>query len=260
MEPIAFLYSVPTWLTFFVTAAIALASVEAGLWLGRRRADPEAEQGPVDTLTGGTVGLLAFLLAFAFSIAALRFDTRGDLIVAEAQATREAYLYASLLPAPQGPRSRALLQEYVSVRIAGVKPGGNRQAAIQRSEEIHDLLWKDVQDLTAADPENVALASYSPAVVSVISAHQERMAKAPGRLPPFVWWALYSLIAAALASHGYQLGLARSRRPAIAGLMILALATVVTMIMDLDRGQQGFLTVSQQALEHLLAEMRAGTT
>jgi hypothetical protein len=29
------------------------------------------------------------------------------------------------------------------------------------------------------------------------------------------------------------------------------------MIMGLDRGQQGFLTVSQQALEHLLAGMRA---
>jgi hypothetical protein len=259
VEPISALYSLPTWITFFVTAAIALVSVEIGLHLGRRRADPEPEQGPVDTLTGGTVGLLAFLLAFAFAIAAARFDTRGDLIVAEAQATRDAYLYADFLPSPQRERSRALLQEYVAIRIEGVKPGGNRQAAIRRSEEIHTELWKEMKGLLAADPEEAALANYTPALVAVIDAHQERLAKAPGRLPPFVWWAVYCLTAAALVSHGYQLGLARSRRPLIAILTVLALATVVTMIMDLDRGQQGFLTVSQQSLEHLLAGMKQGT-
>ena len=36
---------------------------------------------------------------------------------------------------------------------------------------------------------------------------------------------------------------------------VLALAVVVTMIMDLDRGQQGFLTVSQRALEDVLSGM-----
>ena len=248
----------PTWVTFIVTAAIALLSVEVGLRLGRRRAEPEPEQGPVDTLTGGTVGLLAFLLAFAFAVAAARFDSRSDLIVSEAQATREAYLYAGLLPSPEREHSRALLQEYVAIRIEGVKPGGDRQAAIRRSEEIHTELWNEVRDLMAVDPENAVLASYMPAVVAVIEAHQERLAKAPGRLPPFVWWAVYCLTAAALTGHGYQLGLARSRRPVIAVLAILALATVVTMIMDLDRGQQGFLTVSQQALEHLLDGMQSG--
>jgi Protein of unknown function (DUF4239) len=206
------------------------------------------------------VGLLTFLLAFAFAIAAARFDTRSDLIVAEAQATRAAYLYADLLPAPQREHSRTLLQEYVAIRIQGVKPGANRQAAVQRSEDIHTQLWSDLRGLMASTPENVALVNYSPALVAVIAAHQERLAKAPGHLPPFVWWAVYSLTAAALISLGYQLGLARSRRPLVASLAIFALAIVMTMIMDLDRGQQGFLTVSQQALEHLLAEMKAGTT
>jgi hypothetical protein len=105
--------------------------------------------------------------------------------------------------------------------------------------------------------EHVALRIEGVGRVELNAAHQERLAKAPGRLPPFVWWALYFLTAAALVSPGYPLGLARSRRPVIAVLVVLSLATVVTMIMDLDRGQQGLLTVSQQALEHLLAGMRA---
>lgn len=253
MEPIGILYATPTWVTFVVTAGIGLLAMEAGLRLGRRRADPEPEQGPVDTLTGGTVGLLAFLLAFAFGIAAARFDTRSDLVVAEAQATRGTYLYASLLPSPQRERSQEMLREYVAIRIEGIKHVEKRRAAIQRSEEIHRQLWDGVQALAAADPENGAPSSYSDAVVGLIAAHQERLAKAPGRLPPFVWWSLYLLAVAALMSLGYQLGLARSRRPVVAPFGVLALAVVVTMIMDLDRGQQGFLTVSQRALEDVLS-------
>ena len=95
-------------------------------------------------------------------------------------------------------------------------------------------------------------------MVALIAAHQERLAKAPGRLPPFVWWSLYLLAVAALMSLGYQLGLARSRRPVVALFGVLALAVVVTMIMDLDRGQQGFLTVSQRALEDVLSAMSVG--
>ena len=256
MEPIGILYSTPTWVTFVVTAAIGLIAMEGGIRVGRRRTDPEPEQGPVDTLTAGTVGLLAFLLAFAFGIAAARFDTRSDLVVSEAQATRGAYLYASLLPSSERERSQEMLREYVAIRIDGIRHVEKRRAAIQRSEEIHRRLWNDVRGLAVSDPENAALSSYSDAVVALIAAHQERLAKAPGRLPPFVWWALYLLAAAALMSLGYQLGLARARRPVVALFGVLALSVVVTMIMDLDRGQQGFLTVSQQALENVLAGMR----
>ena len=257
MEPIQALYATPTWVTFVVTALIGLLAMEGGLSLGRRRADPEPEQGPVDTLTAGTVGLLAFLLAFAFGIAAARYDTRSDLVVAEAQATRATSLYASLLPSPYREKSTDRLREYVAIRIEGIKHAEKRKAAIQRSEEIHRELWDDVRALAAAEPDNGALSSYTDAVVALVAAHQERLAKAPGRIPPFVWWSLYLLAVAALMSLGYQLGLARSRRPVVSPIGVFALAVVITMIMDLDRGQQGFLTVSQRALEDVLSVMSA---
>ena len=95
--------------------------------------------------------------------------------------------------------------------------------------------------------------------MELIAAHQERAAKAPGRIPSFVWWALYFLAGSTMVSLGYQLGLARSRRPIVAVIGVVALATVITMIIDLDRGQQGFLTVSQQALEDVRAQMEVET-
>ena len=132
-----------------------------------------------------------------------------------------------------------------------------RQAAFVRSEAIRQELWDDVSQLTEAGSENVDLSNYGPALVALVSADQERVAKAPGRIPPLVWWALYCLAASAMLSLGYQLGLARSRRPIVSAIGILALSIVVTMIVDLDRAQAGLLRVSQQPLEDVLVQMRA---
>jgi hypothetical protein len=61
-----------------------------------------------------------------------------------------------------------------------------------------------------------------------------------------------------MASMGYQAGLATTQRsPAMLG-MVLAFAGVFHLIADLDRGQQGFLTVSQQPLIDLQKSMHAG--
>ena len=58
---------------------------------------------------GSTLGLLAFVLAFTFGMAASRFDVRGELRISEAIAIRTADLRAQHLPEPQRSEIRALL-------------------------------------------------------------------------------------------------------------------------------------------------------
>ena len=146
-------------------------------------------------------------------------------MVAEAQATRGTYLYASLLPSPQTREAQERLREYVwTIRIEGIRHVEKRKAAIQRSEEIHRELWDDVRGLAAADPDNGALSSYSDAVVALIAARQERLAKAPGRLPPFVWWSLYLLAVSALVASLPARARPLARGPVVALFGVLALA------------------------------------
>jgi hypothetical protein len=77
------------------------------------------------------------------------------------------------------------------------------------------------------------------------------------RIPTSIWAGLYALGALAMASVGYQSGISAARRsPAMIGL-VLAFAVVLFMIADLDRGREGFLSVSQQPLIDLQISMNA---
>ena len=67
--------ALPLWSLFAVIIVLVLAAIEGGYRLGRyrhRRSDGEKDA-PVGTMVGATLGLLAFMLAFTFGMAASRF-------------------------------------------------------------------------------------------------------------------------------------------------------------------------------------------
>ena len=96
-------------------------ALEGGYRLGRWRHDRPAEEKetPVGAMVGSILGLLAFLLAFTFGMAATRFEARRQAVLDEANAIGTTYLRARLLPEPQRTESAKLLREYVDVRISG---------------------------------------------------------------------------------------------------------------------------------------------
>ena len=97
---------------FIAILLVVLLSVECGYRLGKfRRSRTELEKdAPVGTIVGATLGLLAFILAFTFGLAAARFDTRRQVLLDEANAIGTTYLRAGMLP-ERGEKIRNLLQE-----------------------------------------------------------------------------------------------------------------------------------------------------
>src|SRR4051794_14129102 len=68
---------VPLWALLIGILLIVLLSVEGGYRVGRFRAGRMHEmETPVGEMVAATLGLLAFLLAFTFGLAASRFDTK----------------------------------------------------------------------------------------------------------------------------------------------------------------------------------------
>jgi hypothetical protein len=105
--------SLPLWGVYLVTVLLSLLAIELGYQLGRiwqRRSHVEKE-GPVGALSGATLGLLAFLLAFIIGMAMTRFDARRLLVVDEANAIGTTFLRAGFLDEPIRGESRALLRE-----------------------------------------------------------------------------------------------------------------------------------------------------
>jgi hypothetical protein len=249
---------VPQWVLFLATVVLVLISVEIGHRLGdRRRAKPEHEpEGPLNAMVAATLGLLAFLLAFTFSLAASRFDTRKDLVLEEANAIGTAWLRAGMLP-EQGDEIRALLLRYVDVRLEGVRSGDLLDAR-QQSEQLQNQMWEHATLVARSHPSPI-VALFASALNDVIDVHAKRLhAFTQNRIPWAIWAALYLVATCSFAAMGYHAGVVGKSRSWAVLAVAITFSAVLWLIADLDRPGEGLLHVSQQALIDARASMTPG--
>jgi len=233
------------WTIFPITVAIALISFEVGCRLARR--SNEEKEAPVGAMTGATLGLLAFMLAFTFGMAASRFEARRQVLLSEANAIGTTYLRSKLLAEPRRTEAQHLLREYVDVRLEAVQPGKLKQAIV-KSEDLQNRLWS-VAVAEAEQKPSVITSLFIQSLNEVIDLHAARvMASWRSRVPGIIWIVLYSLAVIAMMMMGYHAGLANSRRSIATIALVIAFSLVLYLIADLDRPGQGMLKVSQQTM------------
>jgi hypothetical protein len=246
----------PLWGLFLFTFLLVLLSIEGGFRLGRyrsSRADPEKEES-VGTLVGATLGLLAFLMAFTFGMAASRYDTRRHVLLDEVNAIGTAYLRAELLAEPHRTEVRALLRQYVDARVESAYPGHLEQM-VHRSEELQDRLWSHAVAAGRKAPNSIVVGLFIQALNEVIDLHTKRIqAGVRSRVPPSIWMVLYVITVLGMAEMGYHAGLTGARSMTIPALA-LVFAAVMMLIADLDRPGEGLIQVSQQAMIDLQKSM-----
>jgi hypothetical protein len=207
-------------------------------------------------MVASILGLLALVLGFTFSLAASRFEARRQTILEEANAIGTAYLRAGLLRDPQKTTIEKLLREYVDVRIRG-SGEDNITKAVARSEEIHGLLWQQTSVAAFESPNSIVVGVFIQSLNNVIDLHAKRiLVGLRSRIPLVIWAAVFGLAMLGMLSVGYQAGLSTTRRSPAMLILVLAFAVVLALIADLDRGHEGLLQVSQQALVDVQASMR----
>jgi hypothetical protein len=250
----------PIWAVYLGTVAAVLIAAEIGfrigMWLQRR--DPDSKKTPVSgTVVGGMLGLMAFLLAFSIGIVINQHNGRKSMVVTEANAVGTAYLRAGFLDETERTATRDLLRDYVEVRLAAAADAALLESAITRSEEIHSELWSIVEFNVRQGRESDIMALFVESINEVIDVHSLRLAAVDLRLPRLLGVVTY---AATLLSF-LLVGVANSgdkKRDFFAILLFaLAYVAVLMLLVDLDRPQQGLITVSQTALSDLLQQMGA---
>ncbi len=234
---------------FAAAALLMLASCEVGYQIGdriRTRLDREAPV-PMGSMVGGLLALLAFVLAFSFSLAAAQHDLRKRNVLDEANAVGTAYLRADLLPLTHAEPIRRLLREYVDVRLQAAK-AKNLDEALARSVEIHALLWRQAVAAALEGPNtNTSLVLQS--INEVIDMHARRLTAAlHNRIPGSVWTALFAISMLTMIVMGAQIGLAGRRRWVAVVPLSLAFAVLVTLVVDLDRPGGAMIHVGQAAM------------
>jgi len=248
----------PIWVVYLVTVVVALVFAEIGfrlgLWLQRR--DPESgKTGISGTVVGGMLGLMAFLLAFCIGIVINQQNGRKAMVVTEANAVGTAYLRAGFLDEPDRALSRDLLREYVEVRLAAAADPALLESAVTRSEEIHGELWSIVEGNVRQGQESDIMGLLVESINEVIDVHSLRLAAVDLRLPQLLWMVLYAATMLSFLLVGVANSADAKRDPFAILLFALAYVAVLMLVVDLDRPQQGLLTVSQTAMSDLLRQM-----
>ena len=249
---------VPLWGLFLATMLIVIGAIEFGYRLGQhrhRRSDQEKDA-PVGAIVAATLGLLAFMLAFTFGLAASRFDARRMVVLEESNAIGTANLRAGLLPEPYRAAFHQLFEQYVDARLEALNPGATARA-ISKSNDLHRALWSQASALAAQDNRSILTGIFVESLNEVIDLHAKRVMLAlRNRIPGLVWFVLYFIATVSMGALGYQEGLSGSRRSLAVLALALTFSSVRLLIADLDRPQEGLLRVSQRAMLDLRESLK----
>lgn len=245
--------SVPLWLFFIAFAILVAVSIESGYRIGRYRSrhTKEEREAPVGAIVGAALGLLGFILAFTFGLAASRFDARRQIVVKESNAIGTTYLRAGLLPEESVTSIRALLEQYTDARIEVTKTK-DVDVLMARSEELHEKLWREGERVGKQHPNSIVVGLFLESLNETIDVHAERVLIAVrNRLPLAIWVALLFVTVITMGGVGYHEGLSKSQRSPAILVLVLSFSLIMTLIADLDRPQDGYLRVSQEAMLEL---------
>ena len=248
----------PLWGLFLTVVLLVLAAIEGGYRLGgyRHRQSGREKEAPVGAMVGATLGLLAFMLAFTFGMAASRFDTRKQLVLDEANAIGTTYLRTAMLPEKRD-EIRDLLRSYVDTRLRAVQTGRVTEE-ILRSEDIQNQLWSAATAVGLQHGDSIVVGLFVQSLNEVIDLHAKRVTAAlRNRIPGAIWVVLLTIATLSLAAMGYHQGLVGTTRSLTILVVAVTFSAVIALIADLDRPQEGSLTVSQQALIDLRQSMKA---
>jgi hypothetical protein len=260
MESNGPLDALPLWGVFVAILIVVLLSVECGYRLGRYRRNrhEQEKETPVGTMVGATLGLLAFILAFTFGLAAARFDTRRQVLLDEANAIGTTYLRAGMLP-ERREEIRALLRNYVDTRLEAVR-SGNIAEGMRQSENIQNDVWTHAIAVGEKNPNSIVVGLFVQSLNDMIDLHAKRVqASLRSRIPGAIWIGLFAVAALSLATMGYHAGMVGTRRSLAIFAVALTFSVVIELIADLDRPQEGVLKVSQHALLDLQRSMNVPT-
>ena len=170
----------------------------------------------------------------------------------EVNAIGTAFLRADFLPESRCEETKKLLRKYVDIRVEAGQQTKKISLALKDSEALHDQLWTQVNSLSKQANDKILLGLYTQSLNEVIDLHTKRVTVGIlYRIPGIIWLALYFVSILAMVAVGYYFGLAGGGSLLISLLLSFAFSTVILLIADLDRTQEGLLKLSQQPMLEL---------
>jgi hypothetical protein len=238
-----FLDSLPLGWVLVLCILLMVAFIEIGF---RMAGLPQikahkTQMAQVRAIMGASLGLLAFMLAFSFSMAQTHFEARTQAYMLEISAIDSAYRGADLLNEQAQYAAKDLLKQFASLRLdtaRAVRENDSQQmvAMIQESERMHDTLWSLAEGAMAGSGEGESSGIFAQSVLAMIDAHDARLQAAFfNRISPVIWMTLFLMALMSMIVMGYQAGLTGTRSQIATWTLAITFSAVMTLVTDLDR-------------------------
>ena len=224
-------------------AGLVLACIEFGRRIRLRRKEDKPSSG-LSVIDGAVFGLMGLILAFSFSGAEGRFDTRRQLVVQETNAIGTDYLRIDLLPEAAQPQIRDDFRAYVDARIDFYKDvAPNRTKALDdlaRSVQLQKKIW--TESLSASPAVLTLVTSSLNDMIDITTTRLVAMQTHPP-LPIYGALLILALASALVAGHGMG---DTGQRPWLHTLVYAAALTVtIYTIIDLEFPRIGIIRVDR---------------
>ena len=244
---------------------VLFAALIAAMEIGRRRGrmafattDEGKRPAGLSTVEAVAFGLLGLLLAFTFSGAADRLDTRRAQVVDEANAIGTAWLRLDVLPPAAQPKLRDAMRRYTDSRIAIYKTFAAEsmdaaRAEYARSTALQNEIWAGAVAASRDTPPATVI--HLPALNEMFDIASTRLAATQMHPPLIVFMvlAVISLVCGFLV--GFEMGATPS--PSRAHMVVLAaiLAFTFYVIVDFEYPRLGIIRIDD--FDQLIVGVRA---
>ena len=215
----------------------------------------DRSQGQEEYLLGGSLALLALLLAFTFGLVLNRYEARRQLVTDEANAIGTAYLRAQLLDEPHRSRLSGLLIAYTDNRIRVAHSAGAADANLAKNDQLLTQIWASVSAAGGSAQAHGISMPLLEAFNEIINLDTERKVAWRLRVPAGVLVLLLAYLVVTAGELGYILEGARGKRAALMLFVLIALS--IGVITDVNRPSSGAIRESQWPMIELLKTLRA---
>lgn len=243
-------------LAVFALSLVALwLSEQVGILLHSRLLPlEEDERLDLGIVIPATLTLLGLLIGFSFSLAANRYDQRKNYEEAEAKAVRTEYIRADLLSAADAVRVRALLRNYLGLRIRFYETRDEQELGRidVDTAQLQSQLWSLVE--AAADKQQRYPILVVSGVNDVLNSQADTQAAWEFRLPVAAWCFMFAVAIFSALLSGYS-----CRRKGITLFAVLPITVAISLflIADIESPRHGLIRVVPHNLITLSQSLQA---
>ncbi len=212
-----------------------------------------------NAIQAGLFTLASFVLGLSFAQASARFDTRRELVIKEANAIGTTWLRADQLEPKQTERFRRILTNYTGARLKAYSTPSDQDLyarTIVQSSRDQDAVWAMASSAMHAHQTNLGLSLLMETLNDTIDVSAEQLQALTTHVPTVVVELTVALVVLGALSLGLRFAIDRARPVFLSAIYVVAYVFVISMMIDYDRPQTGFVNVNLNPLKLQLQLMQ----